>query len=824
MENEYINQSIDRKKEFDLFRLVQPLRQHWKKVLLIWIIIVSITFVFVINKKPEFVSSGTLYISDTRGSGGTSNQLGTISDLLPEMGSSSDIESHKELLKGTDLVKNVISKLGLNAEIEGDPEYLVKRPVFWQWRLPHSNPPSYNQGLKVTQSYTEPDLFKPIEYHILFNDSRTFILIGQGDLTSSFRLGEPVRTKKGSFLLTYDGQKEIIKGSEFKIKINPPGLVVKSVLSAVSVKGGGKVSQKNNLIHVSYGSGSPYTSQAFVDTLFQEFIAQSQTWATSVSRATLEFVETQEKEMRDELEKSSSVLSQFQKKSGIVSLEPQVQADLKRLVDYEVQLRNQQLKLFELKKLVESLNSGEPDQYLLTFAENPLIQNMGVKLTELSAQIASLQSQFQPGYPPLMQLRAEQKALLGELRSTLQNDLNMARINEEQMAKTVKEYKGKFEDLPEGSQFLTEYLRSTKVYEELFLFLLQEKQKAKIAEASTLSNIRIVDQADLPLRESSPKVPLIMMLAGIIGLFIACWAVIIPGLRKHWYGSVNEIKAHFPQPVLALLPPRPCPRQLPDRATPAILEQQPQSRYLESIRLLRTNLFHVMAGKKHQTIMVTSAMPGDGKTSIIANLGMSMIKSERVESVLLIDADMHNPSLHGVFGLPRSPGLADYLTGQAALEDIIHPVMIADGKQIDIIFAGPFPSAPIELIDTQAMQVLLNYAKCRYTFTLIDSTPYPMVTSAAILAGKVDRVLVAVRLNHTDSEVLSRHINELSLINSNIGLIIANSEQGSYDYGYGFGNDYSHGERNGGNGKDWNEKRENILQRIKVKSGPHHKN
>ncbi|HLF86626.1 MAG TPA: GNVR domain-containing protein, partial [Nitrospiria bacterium] len=552
MENEYINPSIEQGEEFDLYRLFQPLRQYWKRVLLIWTLTISITFFFVINKAPEFVSSGTLYISDTRGSGGTSNQLGTISDLLPEIGSNSDIESQKELLKGTDLAMKVITKLGLNAEIEGDPEYLVKRPTFWQWRQAHRNPPIYNQGLKVTQSNAEPDLYMPVEYHIQFNDGQSFILIGQDDHASSFQMGELVRTKKGSFLVSYNGQKEIMKGSEFKIKINPPGLIIEKFLSAVSVKGGGKGGQKNNLIHVSYRSGSPYTSQVFVDTLFQEFIAQSQTWATSVSRATLEFVETQEKEMRDELEKSSSVLSQFQKKSGIVSLEPQVQADLKRLVDYEVQLRNQQLKLFELTKLVESLNSGKPDQYLLVFAENPLIQNMGVKLTELSAQIASLQSQFQPGYPPLRQLRAEQKSLLAELKSTLQNDLNMARINEEQMAKTVKEYKEKFEDLPEGTKSLTEYLRSTKVYEELFLFLLQEKQKAKIAEASTLSNIRIVDQAHLPFRESSPKVPSTMMLAGILGLFVACGAVIIPALRKRRYGSVDEIKAHFPQPIFAL--------------------------------------------------------------------------------------------------------------------------------------------------------------------------------------------------------------------------------------------------------------------------------
>jgi capsular exopolysaccharide synthesis family protein len=351
---------------------------------------------------------------------------------------------------------------------------------------------------------------------------------------------------------------------------------------------------------------------------------------------------------------------------------------------------------------------------------------------------------------------------------------------------------------------------------------LQEKQKAKIAEASTLSNIRIVDQAQLPLRESSPVVRSTMMLAGIIGLFTACGAVIIPALRKRWYGSVDEVRVRFSQPIFALLPRR---RKLADRATPAILEQQQRSRYLESVRLLRTNLLHTMAGKRQQTIMVTSPMPSDGKTSIIANLGTILIKSERIERVLLIDADMHKPALHGVFGLPLSPGLSDYLNGQAILEDIIRPVMIEDGLQIDIVCAGPVPPAPVELIETKAMQDLLDYAQGHYTFTLVDSTPYPLITSAAILAGKVDRVLVVVRLNHTDSKLLSRHVNELSLINRNIGLVITTSEQGGYDYGYGYGNDYTYGDRNGGgNGKGGNGKGESILKRIKEKLVPHHKN
>ncbi len=814
-----ISQPIQQEDGVNLHRLIQPLLQHWKRVFLIWVSIVSVTVIWVMNKKPEFVSSGTLYISDSKGG---SSQFGTLSDFIPEIGSGSDIESQKELLQGTDLVIRLITKLGFNAQIEGDPDYLVKHPSFWQWRRAGRDPRMYDQGLKVKQSETSPGVYAPVIYLIRFIDSQSFELVDPEGPASPSLLGQPVRRKEASFVVTYDGEEEIKKGSEFKIRISPPELIVHHFRDAVLVKAGGKGTQKNNLIYVTYRSDSPYISQSFVEALLQEFIAQNRMWATSVSRAMLEFVDIQQAEMRAELEKSGTVLSQFQRESGLVSLEPQVQADLKRLIDYEVQLRNEQLKLFELERLVESLKGGQPDQYLLPYAQDLLIQNMGAKLADIATQIGTLQSQFQQDYPPLKLLRAEQKALLSELKSAIQNYLDRVRLHEQQLAKTVREYKNKFESLPEESKSLTEYLRSTKVYEELFLFLLQEKQKAKIAEASTLSSIRVVDEARLPLRESAPNVASTMLLVAVIGLFIAAGAVLIPAWRVRWFTNLEEVENYFSHPIFALIPHR---QPTPERGTPAVLEQQPQSRYSESIRLLRTNLLRAMAGKRHQTILVTSPLPGDGKTSTIANLAATLIKSERVERVLLIDADLHRPSLHSVFGLLPSPGLSNYLNGEAALVDIIRPVTIGDGKQIDVICAGPIPPTPVELIETKAMQELLDDAQGRYTFTLIDSTPYPLITSAAILAAKVDRVLVAMRIGYTDRSVLSRHVNDLTLINRNLGLVVAVSEPGGdrYGYGYSYGYDNGYGYGNGhanGNGGHKGRSLKNILQQLRGKWGP----
>lgn len=818
MRPEIPHNSIEfREDQVNLNRLIQPIRQHWIRFFLIWGVTVVISLVIILNGKPEFVSSGTLYVSDSKSSTKGSNQLSSLSDFLPDVGGGSDIETQKELIKGKDLSLHVITRIGLNTEISGNSGYLTDRPSYWQWRIARRDPSVYTQRIRVTDSIMKPDIYRAVHYRLVFEHPPSFQILGDDGFSSNGQLGRPVETKEAFFVVRYEGRKEIASGTVFDLVIEPPQFVLERFLQSLAVSGGGRVGQKNNLIHVSYKSDSPYLSKEAVGTLFNEFMTQNQSWATSVSRATLEFVDRQLEEMRIELERSSSKLTEYQKNSGLVSLEPQVQADLKRLIDYEVQLRNEQLKLFELEKLTENLKSGAPDQFLLSFSRNPLFQRLGEKLAEVGTKIATLKSQFEADYPPLKLLHSEQDALLAELKSVVNNDLNQARSSVQQLSKIVQDYKTRFKNLPEESESLTEYLRSTKVYEDVFLFLFQEKQRAKISEASTLSGIHIVDEAALPLKESAPQIRSMMMTVGMMGFFLAGASIIIPALRIRCFTSPEEIKESFAQPIFAMVPSR---GKRAARATPAVIEERSQSAYAESIRLLRTNLLYAMAGKKQQTILITSAFPGDGKTSIASNLANMLIRSDRVERVLLIDADMHNPSLHGVFDLLPYPGLSNYLNGEAGLEEAIHSIPVNEHKKIDVLCAGPVPPTPVELVETDAMQTLLDYAQANYTFTVIDSSPYPLVTSAAILASRVDRILTVVRIGKTDRYIFRRHVSDLLAINGNIGFVVnmAGGETGSYGYGYGYGyngaDGYVNGVASGGDrGKAAREKRP-ILQRL----------
>ncbi len=349
---------------------------------------------------------------------------------------------------------------------------------------------------------------------------------------------------------------------------------------------------------------------------------------------------------------------------------------------------------------------------------------------------------------------------------------------------------GQFQRSESVEKSFTEQKRSSEVFSNLSSFLLLEEQKAKIALASLSDRIHVIDRPSLALKESTPRLIPTVIGVAFFSFFLACAAVVIPGLRVRWFASLEEIKAAHFYPVFVNIPHR---TQKKKRATPEMIEQNPQSRFGESIRLLRTNLLNSMAGKKSQVVLVTSPMPGDGKSTVVFNLATVLANSEYVESVLVIDSDMYRPSAHAVFALKSSHGLSSFLNGSKSLKDVIESVSLGGGKKLSVVCAGPIPPSPVELVETRAMQELLEYGRQHYTFVLIDTPPYPISPTAAILAKSVDRVLTVARIGYTHRNSFNQCVTDLEHQSQSIGMVIIMDKTESDDaYGY-YGSYYGYG-------------------------------
>ncbi|HID89784.1 MAG TPA: polysaccharide biosynthesis tyrosine autokinase [Anaerolineae bacterium] len=174
----------------------------------------------------------------------------------------------------------------------------------------------------------------------------------------------------------------------------------------------------------------------------------------------------------------------------------------------------------------------------------------------------------------------------------------------------------------------------------------------------------------------------------------------------------------------------------------------PRSPAAEAYRTLRTNLTFAGLDKPIETLVVTSAAPGEGKSTTLANLAVTMAQGER--RTILVDADLRRPSLHEIFGVSNSRGLTTMFVEQGALEE--PPLVATEVDNLFLLPSGPTPPNPADLLGSRRMEEVINVLREQADLVLFDAPPVIAVTDAAVLGTKVDGVLLVVRAGHTRRE------------------------------------------------------------------------
>ncbi|WP_256758983.1 CpsD/CapB family tyrosine-protein kinase [Cohnella sp. WQ 127256] len=200
----------------------------------------------------------------------------------------------------------------------------------------------------------------------------------------------------------------------------------------------------------------------------------------------------------------------------------------------------------------------------------------------------------------------------------------------------------------------------------------------------------------------------------------------------------------------------------------------------ESYRSLCTNIHYASVEKQVKTIMVTSTFPNEGKSTTISNLGISYAQAGK--KVLLIDADLRNPTLHRVFHASNRLGLSNLLVNQCKIEDVIMDVLIPN---LNLIPGGQLLPNPAELLDSSSMEVLLSQLKPLYDIILIDSSPILAVSDSMVLSSKCEGVLFIVKHGGVKREAAQKALAKLEHVKANvIGVILNNKKRTKNDYVY----------------------------------------
>jgi polysaccharide biosynthesis transport protein len=350
--------------------------------------------------------------------------------------------------------------------------------------------------------------------------------------------------------------------------------------------------------------------------------------------------------------------------------------------------------------------------------------------------------------------------------------------------------------------------RDAEANRQLYQDLLQRLKEAGVSAGLRSSNIRIVDVARTPTNPIKPNVPRNIELGLLLGLACGLGLAFVLESLDTSIRTMEEISAISTVPALGMIPQFASNGSLSKRLTAMSIETKrsessalvtharPRSEAAEAYRSLRTSILLSSYGAPPKVILVTSAVPQEGKTTISAN--SALVLAQRGGRVLLIDADLRRPGIDRLFGFRSRGGLSTLISGGDKTEDVMVP--FTDVPNLWILPAGPIPPQPVELLGSTVMKDHIARWRIEFDHIIIDSPPCLSVTDAVVLSPEADRIILVARAGKTTKIALRRACELLLQVNARVMGIVLNAlnlhsaEGYYYYYGGRYSNHYYHEE------------------------------
>ncbi len=472
------------------------------------------------------------------------------------------------------------------------------------------------------------------------------------------------------------------------------------------------------------------------------------------------------------------------------SLEDSLNLANERLLTINQALTEAELTVLEMEnrydKAVAMEAEGNRDS-IPAVLESSTINELKVQLIEVSAEEAKLRARYGEKNPRLLRIESERESLqlsldreISSILASMEADLSSARENRRKLGIELDSQRAAALDLRERETEFHRLDRDLQQTESLYSDLNNRSLHTELAGTLQNSNVSILDRAMPPKRAYRPNRKLVMLMALMLGIAAAFALVIVVDRLDITIRSHEQLEAEFKIPVLGIQPRFDDASRGQQEDGRLRIDADPRGALAESCRTLRTNLMFLAPNKGVFKVLVTSAGPSEGKTSLAANLAYTMASSGK--RVILIDTDMRRPRVHKVFGMEREVGLTSILIGEMDLDQAVRPSGYAN---LDLLPLANVPPNPAELLESSTFTQLVEQLEARYDRIIFDSPPIMAVTDASILTKYVDGTLVVARQDKTNRHMLRQSITAVQTVNARVlGFVLNDVDLNSAGRGY----------------------------------------
>lgn len=763
----------------DLFQLVKAIKAHRTFIVLCGVLIFLVTMGNALTSKMTFTTTGRLYLGEVGAAKGDHA-------LDLSGGNQTDMASEMEIVSSHSLVERAVLKSGLNVLVfPSDWEPLA----YWEWRAAGRDLELLKVAsveLKASDTRLDEGIRNRQTYSVAFDSNVSYTLYNSENReVAKGTLGKQLKTQ-GLSLMLLPGAKSVPRqGIRYTVIVEPLDIATRRAISNLDVYQPSS-SDSSKVLNLTYSHSFPHTAANFLRSLMEVYLEQRQAWKTEDASAAEEFVTRQLQSMRQSLDRTEEKLAEYRSENKVVISSGETAALVSQLGNYENQRVQAQLQVAALQDILRALRSKNAtlEAYMFGEAKDSVLQNMASNLAEARRRLAELRTKFTATAPDVIQEEEQVNAQLSMIRNYVRGRLQRANDNVRQLDQVISELETKLRGIPGAELGLAQIDRESEVYSKMFSFLLERQQQTAIQKASTISKNRILDYPLVPDFESSPTLG-IPILSGILGLWLGMMVVVIRSLTSNALRSEQEVRAiKGTTPVFAMVPTygAAAAKQKGKAKAKADAPAEPvydvlaggaeRFAFAEAFRTLRTNLYHAGLDGKGSLVLVTSPMPGDGKSTCGLSLAAMLAADDK--RTLVIDADVRKPSHHVLTRTAADPGLRSVLAGEAHWRDTVHEVSLAVGS-MDVLNAGTGGSA--ELLSSSKMVQFLESVRYHYDVVVLDSASYPLVSDALVLARQVDFVLSILRLSHTARKVAENHLSDIQAVARRYALVVNNSEE-----------------------------------------------
>lgn len=547
--------------------------------------------------------------------------------------------------------------------------------------------------------------------------------------------------------------------------------------------------RNSHLVRIHYDSLLPGFAAQVANAVADSFIATSLDRQFGASSYAKTYLEDQLAQVKSRLETSERELVEFAQKENIVST-----SDGKSLVGHNLSELNSALAAAQSQRIRAEARWNEAKG--VAGAALPADMLSESILRTLQQQRAKLQGQYQeklqvfkPDYPEMLALKSQideaQKQIgdeLANIRASVKAEYDAAAAQERMLVAQLNALRKETLDVDGRSIQYNILKRDVDTNRQLYDGLLQRYKEVGVAGGVRSSNISIVDRAQVPGAPYAPSLSRNLMLGLLVGLLLGVAAALVLDYLDDTLKTPNDVEQHLHMAVLGIVPK--LARQSPQDAL-----KDPRSAFSESYRSVRTALQFSTERGVPNVLLITSTGPGEGKSTSALTLARNF--AHLGKRVLLIEGDLRNPSLSKALGVAAEAGLSSLLAGAATLAQSVKK---SDDPRLDVIFAGPIPPSPTELLSGHKLVSLLMAAAEKYDQIIIDGPPVLGIADAPILANVAAGTLLIVRAGDTRIGAAQSAIKRLRATRARlIGCLLTQYGGKTADYGYSYGGAYAYG-------------------------------